>query len=133
MDDNDKLADELRKASEGLTFMSESDHPLEVVRLGAEAEATHGVLRKLSGKGDDAPVTEQTVDEFFRVAASEAEWKSGPELKSAKKYRALVRLLKSKLEGLKVFRVGEINIDAYVLGRARGGELMGLKTKLVET
>jgi hypothetical protein len=133
MNDEDKLADELRKASEGLLFMSESDYPLEVVRLGAGAEATHGALRKLSGKGDDAPVREQTVDEFFRVAAAEAEWKSAPELESAKRYKALVRLLKSRLEGLKVFRVGEIDIDAYVLGKAKGGELMGLKTKLVET
>lgn len=130
---NDELADELRKASEGLLFMSESDYPLEVVRLGAGAEVTHALLRKLSGKGGDAPVREQTVDEFFRVAAAEADWKPEKELESARKYKALVRLLKERLGGAKVYRVGEIEIDAYVLGRGKDGELMGLKTTLVET
>ncbi len=133
MKSDDEILSELARAAEGLLFMSESDYPLEVVRLGSEKEVTPETLRKLSGRGDDAPVREQQVEDFFRSAAAEADWKSEPELESARRYQALVRLLKSKLACVKAYRVGDTEADVYVLGKSEAGELMGLKTTVVET
>ncbi len=74
-----------------------------------------------------------SADEFFKVAASEAEWKSKEELDTAKRYQTLVRLLKENLTDLKVYRVGEINIPVHVIGRHATGSWMGVSTRVVET
>jgi hypothetical protein len=47
MNDDDRLEQELREATRGLTFMSESDYPVEVVRWDASAEVTPEYLRRL--------------------------------------------------------------------------------------
>ena len=127
-----ELLDALREATRGLTFMSESDYPLEVFDWG-EAEPTPERLRALAGLGPDAPVEVQTPAEFFRAAASEPEWKGAEELALARRFQALQRLLEENLSGLKVFRVGSINMPVYVAGRSRAGTWLGVSTRVVET
>lgn len=133
MKSTEELLDELRGAAEGLTFMSESDHPVEVVRLeGAEAP-THERLRRLAGLGPESAVEEVGVEHFFRVAAGEQEWKGEAELMTARRFQRLVGLLKSNLRDLKVYRLGEIDIKVYVLGRTHSGDWLGVQTRVVET
>src|SRR5215212_9488155 len=100
--------------------MSESDYPFEVFRWGA-AEPTHEFLRGLTGEAADVPVETKTAPEFFRVAASEAEWKGAEELATARRFQELLRLLEQNLTELKVYRVGTINIPVYVVGRRPSG------------
>jgi len=42
-------------------------------------------------------------------------------------------VLESNLSDIQVFRVGEINIDIYVVGKIQSRDLAGLATKVVET
>jgi hypothetical protein len=49
------------------------------------------------------------------------------------RFQNLVSVLKQNLSQLQVYRVGNTNIDAYIVGVTPGGELAGLSTKLVET
>lgn len=133
MRSDEQLLAELREAAAGLSMMSESDYPLEAFRWDAGAGPTPEFLRAESGQGADAPVSEQSASEFFRAAASEAEWKSDAELATAARFRALLRLLEENLEGVKAYRVGEINLPVYVVGRAPSGSLLGVSTRVVET
>lgn len=133
MKTDEELLGDLRAAAEGLLFMSESDHPLEVVSWDGGEPLTTERLRREAGRGEDAPVEEVTAAQFFRAAAAEPDWKSEVELATARRYQALVRLLEENLMGLAAYRVGEIDITAYVLGRGAGGNWLGLKTRLVET
>ena len=48
-------------------------------------------------------------------------------------FQNLVSVLKQNLSQLQVYRVGNTNIDAYIIGVTPGGGLAGLSTKLVET
>ena len=129
---DEQLLKELREATRGLTFMSESDYPFEVFNWG-EAVPTDEFLRGLTGESPDAPVKTRTVADFFRVAASEAEWKNEELLAAAGVYRKLLRLLAQNLTDLKVFRVGAVNIPVYVAGRAASGGWLGVSTRVVET
>jgi hypothetical protein len=45
----------------------------------------------------------------------------------------MVSVLKQNLSQLQVYRVGSIDIDAYIVGITPGGKWAGLSTKLVET
>jgi hypothetical protein len=132
MTTEEQLIEELREATHGLTIMSESDYPFEVFKWGA-AEPTHEFLRGLTGETADAPVETTTAANFFRVAASEAEWKNAEQLAVARKFQTLLRLLEQNLNDLKVFRVGSINIPVYVAGRGASGNWLGVSTRVVET
>jgi hypothetical protein len=127
-----QLIEELRETTRGLTFMSESDYPFEVFNWGT-VEPTHEFLRGLTGEAADAAVETRTVADFFRVAASEAEWKNGELLGAARRFQTLLRLLEQNLADLKVFRVGAINIPVYVTGRTASGNWLGVSTRVVET
>lgn len=133
MKTNEQLTAELRAATEGLLLMSESDHPLEVVRWEDCQQITHEFLRREAGKGADAPVEEVGAAQVFRAAASEPEWKGEEELRTARRFQALLRLLGENLEGLTAYRVGAIDITVYVVGRGREGDWLGVATRVVET
>lgn len=129
---DEQLLEELREATRGLNFMSESDYPFEIFKWG-DAEPTHEFLRGLTGEAAEAPVETRTVADFFRVATSEAEWKNAELLDAARRFQALQRLLEQNLTDLKVFRVGVVNIPVYVVGRSTSGNWLGVSTRVVET
>lgn len=131
MKTDDQLIEELNRATRGLLFMSESDFAFEVIRW--KAEPTPEFLRGLTGHDASAPVEEQGIADFFRAAASEPDWKGEAELASARKYQGLLRLLEENLTDLRVFRVGEINMPVYVVGRGASESWLGVSTRVVET
>lgn len=129
----DSIANQLQKASEGLLFPSETDAPFEVVSWPAQAELTPTKLLQLTGHPPDAPVEQQTVDDFFAVATAEEDWHDLDERETAKRFQNLVGILKQNLSQLQVYRVGSTDIDAYIVGVTDGGDWTGLSAKLVET
>ena len=129
---DEQLMEELREATRGLTFMSESDYPFEVFNWGA-AEPTHEFLRGLTGEAPGVTVETRAAADFFRVAASQAAWNNAGQTNGARSFQTLRRLLEQNLTDLKVFRVGAINIPVYVAGRGASGNWLGVSTRVVET
>jgi hypothetical protein len=132
MKTDEQLLEELERATEGLLFMSESDYPFQTVLWRGRAEVTSEYLRELTGQ-DNAPVEVVSVDDFFRAAASEPDWKGEQELALAKRYQALVRLLKEHLHDMKVYRVGGSDKAVYIVGRNSAENFVGISTRVVET
>lgn len=132
MKSDEQLTEELGEATRGLLFLSESDYPFEVFKWGG-AGPTRESLRGLACAGPDAPVETRGAREFFRASASEPEWKGDTELAVARRFQALLRLLETSLTGLKVYRVGAVDIKVYVVGRAPSGSFIGVSTRVVET
>lgn len=133
MKGNDQLLRELEEAVRGLLFMSESDHPLEVVRWEGDGPPTPERLRREAGKGKDSPVETQEVGEFFRAAVAEKSYDTAEDRARAERFRRLASLLTEGLSGTLAYRVGEINIAVFVIGKGESGELIGVKTRVVET
>ncbi|HEU4594594.1 MAG TPA: nuclease A inhibitor family protein [Pyrinomonadaceae bacterium] len=124
----------LARAAEGLWYMSESDYPLEPVRLEGPEEPSHERLRELAGKGPDAGVETRSLEEFFRTAAAVRMPPAGAgEPASPGTFHAVIQTLKENLTDLRIYRVGEINIPVYVLGKSPSGNWLGLSTRVVET
>jgi hypothetical protein len=133
MKSDEQLCAELKEATRGLLFMSESDYAFEVVKWEGVEAMTPDYLRKTSASEASAPVEVRTLADFFHSAAGEQEWKGEAELALAKRYQALVRLLEENLKDVKVYRVGSINIGVYVVGRSNEGRWIGVSTRTVET
>jgi hypothetical protein len=133
MKSDDGLLAESAEATDGLMMMSESDYPFVPFRWNTGTEITPESLRALAQESAASPVTEQNIDEFFRAVTSEPDWKGADDLKLARRYQSLVRLLKENLAELKVYRVGAVNISVYIIGRSNNGTWLGLSTKVIET
>ena len=108
--------EELRKASSGLFYLSESDYPFELIRWDGCSEITPEFIRSITGEPTDCPIQETDVNTFL----------SG-------RYQKLAQLLKANLLDLKVYKVGRINMPVYVVGRSPEGSWLGLSTRVVET
>ncbi len=50
-----------------------------------------------------------------------------------RRFLALQKVLETNLHDIKVYKVGTINIDVYVVGQAADGTYEGIHTKVVET
>lgn len=131
--DDETLSERLAELTEGLLFMSESDYPLEpfVREAGAAGSAREAVL----GKGTDpkAEVRELDFDSFFANSTREQEWQDEEARARVRRFQALVKFMKESLTDIKVYRVGGVDADVYVVGRTKTGDFAGLKTRVVET
>lgn len=123
----------LRQASEGLLFLSETDAPIEPF-FWAEAApvAPSSELVAARAKVEAKEVKAQSLTAFFKGAVREEDWQNAEEKAQAKRFQLLLDAVKHNLDGAKAFRVGEIEIAVYVVGRVGDG-YAGFQTKVVET
>jgi hypothetical protein len=134
MKTDDQVLAELEEAAAGLLYMSESDYPFEIVRWEALAEVTPEHLRSATGSAPEATVATRSIEDFFRNAAGEPDWKSAADLATARRFQTLMRSLRENLTDLQVYRVGEVNIPVLIVGRNPAtGNWLGLSTRVVET
>ncbi len=120
----DPVLDALKKASKGLQFTSETDAPLEPFAWQGGDKLTQEQVLELAGAEKGTEVEEMTLEDFFRAVPSE----------DKAKFQKLAKVLKEKLAGVKVYKVGEeAEKDVYIVGKAVDGRWSGLKTHVVET
>ena len=126
------ITETLLKATAGLLMPSESEHPFEVFRWSGQNELTEQKLLQLTSHPADSPVETVALDYLFRNVAYEKEWHDEVQKANVSKFQSLVLTLEKNLTDIKVYRVGTIDIDVYIVGKNQG-ELVGLSTKIVET
>jgi hypothetical protein len=130
---NKTFAEQIRKAAEGLYYISETDAEIfPFAGTKADAVSKENLLRQTANK-PDAPVEERDFAAFFTRLTKIEDWFGEEEKQSAAKFTRLKELLESSLKDLKVFKVGRIEIDIYVVGLDSENKLAGIKTKAVET
>lgn len=121
-------------ATAGLLFLSESDYPFRVLfwrHPGGVPDA--GRLADLTGENAAGPIEERTLDDFFRGATTVLPEYGPAELATVDRYRALVKLIRRDLRHVRVFRYGQIEIHAYVVGITKSGDWVALATTQIET
>lgn len=128
-----QLIKELKKASNGLLWLSESNYSWEVIYWDNIRELTSNTLRQQINCAAEVKLEIRKPEEFFASAVQEQEWHNEAEKQQVERYQFLVHLLYSHLDNIQVYRVGEVEIDIYVLGQTTHKAIAGLKTKSVET
>ncbi len=127
-----EICDRLRQATADLLWMSESDYPFEVVTWEREIELKPTALFP-ELESDEIPIETVTLTDFFAPAIAIEDWYETAELAQVDRYKELLHAIESNLIGVQVFRVGEVEITVYIVGKTTDGELVGLKTQVVET
>ena len=132
MDDRE-ITQQLQQASQGLLWLSESDYPFEIIYWQGEDNLAAETILQHCDHDSDTIVEIVTLEQFFHLAICEQDWHDQKEKEEVYRYQALVKLLQEKLTNIKVYRVGEIEIDVYILGKTKFGSISGLATKVIET
>jgi len=117
--------------TEGLLFMSETDAPLTYYALDSERSkqwppSTAAQFLRLIGEDPAAHVEKLAPEKFFRDLLPGNEDRENT-------VEALREFMIEELRNLEGFRVGEIQINIYVLGTDDSGKVAGLQTLSVET
>lgn len=125
----------LERASAGLTYTSESDYPFTwYMRPGAMPQpVTVEAFRAALGIPATTAVEVRTVDEFFARHIDNIDPYDPVAVELVPRYEQLVSTIRFSLRDPKVFRVGRIAIDCYIVGLDRYGQLVGLRTVAIET
>jgi hypothetical protein len=127
------LVTALKNLTEDLRWMSETDAPIQVFCWeNCGALQSNEQLLAQTHHSKSTPVEIVDVDQFFAPAMTEQDWFEEEERETAAKYRALLSTLKEHLTDLKVYRVGAVEIDVYVLGLSEKN-VIGIATQVVET
>jgi len=127
------LAEQIKKATEGLFYISETDAEILPFRGNpAEAVTKEEVLSQIKGAAN-LTVEERDFTGFFARLTEMQEWFGDEEKETAQKFKRLKDLLEKNLKNLKVFKVGKIQLDIYVVGLDAENNLSGIKMKAVET
>lgn len=127
------LVAKLQKATAGLTFISETDAPVEVFVWSDTASFTPEGLRAHQSVKAAEPVATEDIDHFFRNVTTSYDWHEDAEKEQVRRFIALRDLLKAELTDTTVYRFGTTAIEVYVVGRAADGTTLGIHTNVVET
>ncbi|MEJ6487807.1 nuclease A inhibitor family protein [Nostoc punctiforme UO1] len=130
---NSEIIDQLRTAADGLLMMSESEYPFEVFLWEDAAPATPEKVIQQTNHPQNTPVEIVGVDDFFQVATTEEDWHEEEEKATVKRFQTLVQELKKNMTNLQVYRLGNKEIDVYIVGQTPAVNLAGISTKVVET
>jgi len=134
MNDSPSIVEQLRCLTHDLLWISEIDAPFEVVEWqGQNCPLNQEQVLLFTQHSTDTPIKSMDVDQFFEAAVAEQDWFGDEEKVTAEQYRELVSTLKQNLRELKVYQVGEVTIDIYIVGEIDSKTIICLATKAVET
>jgi hypothetical protein len=127
-----EIIDLFKQATTDLLWSSESDYPFEIVTWDRGVEMTPNAL---FSKREDPAATIDTISltDLFAPVLIVEDWYEAAELEQVNRYTDLLHAIESNLAEVQVFRVGEIEIAIYIVGKTPTGDIIGLKTHAVET
>ncbi|OUL31092.1 nuclease A inhibitor family protein [Nostoc sp. 106C] len=130
-----EITEKLKQASNDLLMMSESDYPFEVFFWSdrGKEDLTNQKLLQLTSHSQDTSLETVDLDYFFRNCAEEKDWYDETQKQNVQKFQLLIQTLKDNLIDIKVYRLGTVSIDVYIVGKTVSGDLAGIATKVVET
>ncbi|MEO0801848.1 MAG: nuclease A inhibitor family protein [Cyanobacteria bacterium J06642_2] len=128
-----ETVERLQTATAGLLWTSEADYPFEVFEWTDGTELDRDALLNFLALPPDTQVECMEVDRFFEKAMRDRDWYDEVESARAQKFRDLVAMLHQTLSQIRVFRLGTVEIDVYIVGRSAQETWAGLHTHIVET
>lgn len=127
-----RFQSDLKAACRSLTYISETDADL--IPFAAEKPATHSLASYLTALDiTSKEIEEREFNKFFERLTSEKDWHGPNEKERTKRWSDLRDVLQKNLGGLRVIRVGKIQLEIYIVGVNAAGRLAGVKTKAIET
>lgn len=127
------LHQQITEAVAGLAFMSETDAEVKAFTGQETDSVTLETLLHQLGIVKALKIEEKDFTEFFEPLIKIQDWFGEDERKMTEKFVELKNLLQQNLISKKVFRLGKIDIDVFVVGLDKDNILRGIQTRTVET
>jgi len=125
------VTETLTQASQALLMPSESEYPFEVF-VWEDVKLTPQKILELTNYPPATLIEEVELDYFFRNVAGEKDWHDEIQKENVAKFQNLVQVIKDNLADIRVYRIGTIEVNVYIVGKTNDG-LAGLATKVIET
>lgn len=132
-DSDRKLIEQLELATRDLSWLSEAEYPFEVIYWQDISEINANTLLQRYNYPPETKIVIQTLPLFFARVTEMQDWHNQTEQTEVKQYQALVALIVENLRSPQVYLLGEIEIDAYILGKTTDNAIAGIATKIVAT
>lgn len=117
-------------AATGLLMMSESDYPFTYFTANG-AIIDDSLILSLAEQPAGTVLEKVTIDHLLRNLTNTAS--GSVNAQTAQKFSSLAAVLKQELTDLTVYRVGEVQVDVFIIGLSTEGNIAGMSTKLIET
>lgn len=125
------FGEQIQEIVKDLYYISETDSELfPFVGENAEDVSAETLLKQL---GINDTVEERGFEDFYKRLTEIQEWFGDDETRAANQFSALKDFLTKNLRDIKVFKIGKIEVDIYIVGLDQENILKGVWTKAVET
>jgi hypothetical protein len=135
MDKAKTITQELKSKTDNLSFSSESDHPFTIIQWDGKEQnlsLDNESLFRNTKHSPELPVVIVKLEDLFHRAIQEEEWHGETEKNNVLKFKELMTYLQENFKEIKIFKVGEFEIDTYILGMI-DSDVVGLHTKIIQT
>lgn len=126
---------DLEEALVGLLYRSESDYPLEFVYWAKPPEVILdcSFVREHLALDADLKTEEGDAQSLLESCCKIESWFEEEDRKQALGFQKLRDLLNQRFSKLRLFRIGEVEINLVLVGEDSAGHVAGFKTISVET
>ncbi len=128
-----ELIQKLELATVDLLWLSEAEYPFQVYYCQDAANFNQNVLLQHDNYSPEIKIAIQEFHSFFASATQEQTWHNEEEKDEIKRYQALVDLMAENLTDIRVYLLGQVEIDVYILGETANKAIAGLTTKIITT
>jgi hypothetical protein len=125
------FSEQIEEIAKDLYYISETDSEIFSFTGERAEDVSAGEILKQIGRSD--PVEERNFEDFFNRLTQMQEWFGDEETRAANQFSELKEFLTNNLRDIKVFKIGEIEVDIYIVGLDKENILKGVWTKAVET
>ena len=122
------LKEQIENLSADLMYPSESDEKIEYFEIehSTTEKCSLADFRMYNGIKPEITITEMSFDDFFKPLIKIEDWFGDDEKKWAEDSLKLKVLLSDKAKDFQIFKVGSIEIDVFVFGKAEECKWIGL-------
>ncbi|NCJ05365.1 nuclease [Synechococcales cyanobacterium C] len=131
----DEWLAELEAAVTGLLWLSESEASLSVVVWEDVCgdDLTLERVLALTHHGTDTPIEQVEFEGCWAPMVRSQPWHGPEEQAQVTRFQAVVKLLQTHLNDLRVYRIGHLQIQLYTLGETAHHQVVGIQTQVIET
>jgi hypothetical protein len=135
IEEKKSLKEEIIALSSDLMYPSESDEKIEYFEIEVPTNDKLSIanFRIYNGIRPEIETEEMTFEKFFAPLIKIEDWFGEEEKRWAEDSLKLMQLLAEKLKEISILKVGQVEIDVYLFGKAEECKWSGLKTKIIET
>lgn len=124
---------QIREICTPLIYISEADSSVEMFRWSTHKNFNGETIIHEARLEQNAQIEEVAFDDFFLKLTKEKDWFGESDRARAAGFLKLQKLLSENLTDLKVFRIGRVRIEIFVVGLDKSGETVGVRMSAVET